>query len=179
MKAAFGKGTVRSRFYGFPIAGIGVAYLAAQLVLSLVFMLLAAIAPLWVEVILFVILLAAAGIGFISADTMRDEIEAQDRRLEENTSCITTLRSIVYPLARQCDGAEEKKRLEALSYEFRYSAPVSSPALEGIESELEREVAELQLAVSEVKTTEILPLCKKVGDTLVERNRLCKLSKGN
>lgn len=177
MKAAFGKGTVRSRFYGFPIAGIGAVYLAAQLALSIVFMLLAAVVPLWIEIVVFVVLLAVAAIGLISADTVRDEIEKQDRKLEENTSCMVTLRSIVYSLPGQCESEVEKKALEELSDEFRYSDPISSAELEEIESQLEKEVAELQIVVSEIKTEDIIPLCKKINNTLSERNRLCKLSK--
>lgn len=178
MKTAFDRGKdVRSKFYGFPIAGIGIAYMAVQLVLSVIFMILAAIVPTWIEIVVFVVLLAVAAIGLISADTVRDEIEKQDRKLEENTSCMVTLRSIVYSLPGQCESETEKKALEELSDEFRYSDPISSAELEEVESQLEKEVAELQIAVSEIKTENIIPLCKKINNTLSERNRLCKLSK--
>lgn len=79
LKTAFcGSNEVKSKFYGFPIARIGVVYMIAQLILSIIFMILADFAPWWIAVIAFVVLLAAALIGFISSDAMRDEIE-QDR----------------------------------------------------------------------------------------------------
>lgn len=178
LKTAFcGSNEVKSKFYGFPIARIGAVYMTVQLILSVIFMILADIAPWWIAVIAFVVLLAAAAIGFISSDAMRDEIEAQDTRLEINTSCMLTLRSLVYPLAGQCDDKNEKEVLRELADEFKYSDPVSSDALKEIEAELEKQVAELQTAVSEVRNPEVVALCRKVNNTLIERNRLCKLSK--
>ena len=178
LKVAFnGTDSVKSKFYGFPIAQIGIIYMAVQLVLSIIFMALAAIAPIWIAVILYVIALAVAAIGFIGADAMRDEIERQDIKLETDTSCMTTLRSLVYPLAGQCEDAEAKKALEELADEFRYSDPVSSEALKTIEMELEIRVADLQKAVADGDANVISTECKKVMKTLVERNRLCKLHK--
>ncbi len=178
LKTAFdGENIAKSRFYGFPIAKIGVVYAAAQLILSIVFMIVAAVLPAWIAVLAFVILLAAAAIGFIAADTVRDEINEQDKKLETNTSCMITLRSIVYPLSAQCDDENAKKSLTDLADQFRYSDPVSSEAIKDIESELELLTAELQIAVNEARNSEIVPLCKKVSNTLMERNRLCKLNK--
>ena len=46
MQVAFCKEkSVKSKFYGFPVANVGVIYMLAQLVLSLVFMALAARVP--------------------------------------------------------------------------------------------------------------------------------------
>ena len=179
MKIAFeGDGTAKSKFYGFPIAKIGVVYMIAQLILSIVFMIMSAVIPVWLTVLIFVILLAVAAVGLIAADTVRDEINIQDNKLKTNTSCMMTLRSIVYPLAGQCEEENAKKLLQELADQFRYSDPVSSEVLNDIESELEGLVGELQTVVSEVRYTDIAPLCKRVGNTLVERNRLCKLNKG-
>lgn len=68
--------TVKSKFYGFPVANVGVIYLLAQLVLGLVFMALAKVVPLWLPLVVYVVLLGAAAVGlFIAADAMRDEVE--------------------------------------------------------------------------------------------------------
>ena len=46
LKVSFGKEkSVKSRFYGFPIAQIGVVYLAAQMIMSILFICLAAFVP--------------------------------------------------------------------------------------------------------------------------------------
>ena len=72
----------KSKFYGFPIARVGVLYLAVQLVLGLVFMALAAVAPVWLALVLYLALLAAAAVGVIATDSIRDEVERQDTQLK-------------------------------------------------------------------------------------------------
>lgn len=179
LKTAFdGAENVRSKFYGFPIAQIGVVYMAAQLILSLIFMIFAAITPVWLVLIVFVLLLAAAAIGFISADVMRDEIERQDVKLSADVSCMTTLRSLVYSLPGQCEDTEAKNILQDLADEFRYSDPVSSEFLRDIETELEILMGQLQTAVSKADTKDIVSTANKTANALTERNRLCKLNKG-
>ena len=56
----------KSKFYGFPVARVGVVYLCVQLALSFLFMGLAFVkCPAWIPVVLSVILLAAAALGLI------------------------------------------------------------------------------------------------------------------
>ena len=64
----------KSKFYGFPIARVGVLYLAVQLVLGLVFMALDAVAPVWLALVLYLALLVAAAVGVIATDSIRDEV---------------------------------------------------------------------------------------------------------
>jgi hypothetical protein len=174
----FGKEkTVQSKFYGFPIARIAWVYCITQLALSLLFMILADKVPTWLPVVIYVILFAAAAIGLIGADAVRDEIVRQDEKLKTDISCMTTLRSIVYPLADQCADPNAKKALQKLAEDFRYSDPVSSEALKPVESELQILVSELQTAVSSRNVTQIMSLCSRISNVLTERNRLCKLNK--
>jgi len=174
----FGKGTtVRSKFYGFPVARIAWSYCITQLVLSLIFMMIAGRIPVWIPLIVYPVLFAAAAIGLISVDAMREEIMRQDAKLKTDISCMTTLRSIVYPLANQCPDPDAKKALQQLADEFRYSDPVSSEALKPVENDLQALVSELQNAVSSGDITQITSLCGKISTVLTERNRLCKLNK--
>jgi hypothetical protein len=76
-----------------------------------------------------------------------------------------------------CSDENAKKVLQDVADEFRYSDPVSSESLKDIENELENQVGELQLAVTEENAENIITLCKKIKITLTERNRLCKLGK--
>ena len=167
----------KSKFYGFPIAKLAILYGIGQIVLSLMFMAAAKVVPVWIPVVIDIILLAAACIGMIAADAVRDEIIRQDIKQETDTSCLTTLRSLVYPLAGRCDDVNAKKALEKLADEFRYSDPVSSDALKTIEIELETAVAKLQEVVSAGDAEQITGECKRVSELLTERNRLCKLNK--
>lgn len=177
-KIAFGGGkSVRSKFYGFPIARIGIAYLVIQIFLSVIFMVLAAIVPLWLVIILYVVALAAAVLGLISTNAIRDEIERQDVKLQADTGCMQMLRSQIDSLPEQCEDKEAVKALVNLADEFRYSDPVSGEALEDIENNLMALMSELQKAVIDNDAEGVKGLCKRTSAALTERNRLCKLNK--
>ena len=115
---AFGKdGTAKSRFYGFPIARIGVLYSAAQVPLSFLTMALAGMAgiPLWPFVLVFILILGAAVLGTVATDATRDEIVRQDIKLAKDVSVIRALRSLGNSLVAQCADDGAKKELKKLS----------------------------------------------------------------
>lgn len=178
LKSAFGKDeSPRSKFYGFPIARIGFAYMVAQLALSLIFMGIGFICPVWIPVVIYVVLLGGASIGFIAADVTRDEIERQDVVLKADTECMQSLRSIAYSLSGQIADKDCSEILQSLADEFKYSDPVSSESIKDIEQELIVLVGELQKAVADTDVEATKALCQKIKVTLTERNRLCKINK--
>ena len=170
------RGKLRSKFYGFPILRISFIYLAAQVVLSLLFMALAKLVPVWVPTVLYLVLLCAALIGFVGADSVRDEVERQDERTKQQVSVMRAFQSQVANLSINCDESC-KAELDKLADEFRYSDPVSSDAITDAEDELRCCIDELQRAVAENQSEDISRLCRKTSLLLAERNRLCKLNK--
>lgn len=166
-------GDAKSRFYGFPIGRLGLIYLAVQLVLGLVLMLLGSVIPPWLAAILQVIPLAAACLGLISAESVVAQIQVQDTKLKKDVSKMRALQSKVSQLAAQSDD----KALKALAEEFRYSDPVSSEALEEVEADLSAAVDALQAAYIDGDKEILAQLCRKATAILAERNRLCKLNK--
>ena len=164
---------VKSKFYGFPIAKIGVMYGAAQLLAGLIFMALGLWIPVWAAVLVYALLLGAAVIGLISADAVREEIQRQDNKLKKDVSFMRNLQSKVNQMATQCAAPE----LRQFAEDIRYSDPVSSDALTDIERELAAAVEELQAAVVDGDSESVAQLCRKASATLAERNRLCKLNK--
>lgn len=167
----------KSKFYGFPIARVGVLYLAVQLVLGLVFMALAAVAPVWLAFVLYLALLAAAAVGVIATDAIRDEVERQDTQLKKDVATMRALQSKAAALPARCEDTTAKAALEKLAEEFRYSDPVSAPALTDLETDMAATMEELSAAVTDGDNAAVLALCKKISATLAERNRLCKLNK--
>lgn len=163
----------KSRFYGFPIAKIGVIYGAVQLLAGILFMALAAIVPAWVAVLVYAIALGAAVIGLISAETVVEEIHIQDAKLKKDVSLMRSLQSKVNQIAAQSENAE----IKALAEEFRYSDPVSNDAIADAEADLAAVVDELQSAYVDGDSEAVAKLCRKVSALLAERNRLCKLNK--
>lgn len=180
MRAAFDQGEpVKSKFYGYPIARIGIIYLVLQIVVSLLIMALgfAFKVPAWAALIVCVLLLGVSAIGFIAADIMRDEVERQDAALKANVKTMRALQSKAASVAGLCADEETKKTLTALADQFRYSDPVSSDAVAGIEADLVSAVDELQTAVVDGDLAAAKQLCGKIEAKLNERNRICKLNK--
>ena len=163
----------KSRFYGFPIARIGVIYLIAQIVVGGIFMALGHILPWWLATVLFTIGLAVAGIGLVSAEAVVDEIKVQDETLKKSVSLMRALQSKVGQMATMC----EEPAIKALAEELRYSDPVSSEAIADAEADLSAAIDALQQAVVEGDSAAIAQLCRKASLLLAERNRLCKLNK--
>lgn len=167
----------KSRFYGFPIAKIGVIYGAVQLVAGLIFMGLAPWMPAWAAVLVYAIALGAAVIGLISAEAVVEEIHVQDAKLKKNVSLMRGLQYKVNQMASQCDNPDAAEAVKQFAEEMRYSDPVSSESLREIEADLSAVVDELQTAIVDGDSIIIKQLCRKAAAVLAERNRLCKLNK--
>lgn len=178
LKSSFAHGdNARSKFYGFPIAQVGLIYLVIQLIVGLLCILLGKILPVWVALLVFIVILAAAAIGLITVEGIRDEVERQDEALKQSIKNMRTLQSKAAAIAAQCEDADVKKALAALADKFRFSDPVSSDATVEAEENLAALTDELQSAVLDRDTEAVVSLAGKVEAALAERNRLCKLNK--
>lgn len=163
----------KSRFYGFPIARIGVLYGIAQLVVSLLVMALAQWMPWWIPLLVYAVGLGAAVIGLVSAESVVEEIQLQDGKLKKDVALMRSLQSKVSQLADQSEDAA----IQALAEELRYSDPVSNEAIADAEADLAAAVDELQAAFVDGDRNAVVQLCRKAAALLAERNRLCKLNK--
>lgn len=169
------KTDAKSRFYGFPIAKIGLIYGLVQLAAGLLFMALSRWVPVWLAVLAYAILLGVVVIGLISADAVVEEIHVQDEKLKKDVFFMRNLQSKVNQMAGQCVSPEVKQFAE----EIRYADPVSSGALTEIERDLSAAVDELQSVIIDNDPEMIRMLCSKASTILSERNRLCKLNKNS
>ena len=163
----------KSRFYGFPIARIGVLYGIVQLVVSLIVMALATWTPWWIPTLVYAIGMGATIIGLISAEAVVEEIQTQDVKLKDNTVMMRALLSKISQIASQTDDAA----IKALAEEFRYSDPVSNDVVADAEADLAAAVDQLQAAFVDGDNEATAQLCRKTAALLAERNRICKLNK--
>lgn len=178
IRTAFFKGEgVRSKLYGFPIARVGMIYLAVQVVLGLIFMALGTVVPFWLPLVLYVILMGAAFIGLITTEGVREEVERQERKLVKDVGRMKKFRALADTLAREGQIPEAKEPLRELAEVFRYSDPVSSEALKEIEDKLADDLARLQDAVALLEKEKTLELCRKTKRDLEERNQMCRMHK--
>ena len=178
IRTAFFKGEgIKSKLYGFPIARVGLLYLAVQVVLGLIFMALGTVVPLWLPLVLYVILMGAALIGLITTEGVREEVERQERKLVKDVSRMRKFQAHTKMLAGEGRIPEAKEPLRELAEAFRYSDPVSNEALREIEDILADDLAHLQDAVALMEKEKALEMCRKTRRDLEERNQLCKLNK--
>lgn len=169
---------VRSRFYGFPVARVGVAYLCVQLALSFLFMGLAFVkCPAWIPVVLSVIVLAAAALGLIVTEAVRDEVERQDSKRRADTLGMKKLYAAVAACADRCADPELKKPVQKLAEALRYADPVSSEATREAENTLRMYLIDLESAVDGGNVDRAKELCAAMTSALADRNRLSKLGK--
>ena len=170
---------VRSKFYGFPLTRIATAYLAVQLALSLVFMILCQSMEIktWVPFIAYVLIFGISAIGFIAADAMKEEVERQDTVHKANVGTMRALQSKAVFVASQCEDAETKKALDSFSEALRFSDPVSNTATADIEENLTGLLEELGSAELDKDYPAAKTLCAKASTLLADRNRMCKLNK--
>lgn len=170
-------GDAKSRFYGFPIARIGVIYLAIQLIVSFIEMALAKVLPTWGPLVVNLILLVVAVIGCVTAETMRDEIARQDNALKGKVSTMRELQSLSSSLVGHCSDENLKPILKKLADEFRYSDPVSSEKTQELEEDMKNQLGDIQQALVEDDAEGAKSLCGKLMGNLTERNRICSVSK--
>lgn len=178
--AFHGTESARSKFYGLPIARVGILYFAAQMIVSFAAMALAFIwgFPTWPVILVSAVLLCLAVLGVIATDATRDEIERQDVQLKKDVNKMRTLQSLGRTLATQTEDQALKAELQKLSDELRFSDPVSSAATADSEAELTSLLDELQRALLDNDAAGVSGLCKRARAVLGERNRICKLNKG-
>lgn len=166
---AFAGGTsARSRFYGYPIFRIGMCYLGVQVVLSLVFMLLAKWVPLWLPTLCYLVILGLAAIGLIAADNVRDSVYLVEEKQASNTVWMRTLRRNADVLAARYP------EVQALSEDLHYADPVSTSATEALERKLGDMLAQVEACPDEQSRVRLVNQMKEL---LTQRNAVCKSSK--
>ena len=170
---------IDSKFFGCPIAKVGVCYLLIQLVASLLFMALSHYIPMMVVAGGYVVLLFGAISGLIAKDSVRDHIRNQDLNLREDVIVMRTAQSMLNQMVSQCSNREAVIAIKKLSEEVRFSDPMSSSELTEIEKEFIASIDDLQQALVENDFVSVLTLCKHTSLILLERNRICKLKKNS
>lgn len=178
VRTAFGKGeSLKSKFYGFPVAEIGAIYLVAQLVLGIIFMALARVAPVWLPVVVYVVLLGAAAVGLIAADAAADIVTEVDDHVKADTLFIRSLTADAESLLSKAKGDEIKAACKKVYEAARYSDPVSNPALAPLESEITLRFSAFSEAAIADDAEKAIQLADETITLLGDRNKRCKLLK--
>jgi len=181
IQTAFYRGAdVKSKFYGFPIARIGILYLITQIILGLLFMFAGSLVYFWIPLIIYTLLLGCSILGLITAEFVRDEIVFQDIKLKKDVSCLRNLQSKTSFMISLARNEEIATMLKRFAEDLRFSDPVSNESLQEVENRLVDCVDEIEEAVTTGRSYESISiLCQKANSLLAERNEKCKCCKSH
>ena len=174
---SFDKGeSLKSKVYGFPMFRLGYYYTTVQVILTLALFIAEFFVdiPSWISIVFGVLLLGVFIIGVVAIDNVRDVVESQDVSTVFNTQVMESLKIDVESLVSRCSDASEKKEIEKLVEEIRFSDPVSNERTQMIEERIIQKINDLSTRISEGNTTDDI---KEIRNLLRNRNDICKQSK--
>lgn len=173
---AFTHDDLRSRFYGLPLMLVAWYYFLAQLVMSIVQMVIP-VFPVRVAVPINIILLGFCLIGLITINVGRDEVGMLDEKIKQKTLFVKTLQSDVETITAQSKSTTLKNELTMLTNKIRFSDPISSMQLVMIEQKINLMIPMLSEAVIKENDAYAHEIINEVTLLIDERNRQCKLLK--
>ncbi len=171
---------LKSKVYGLPLLKLVYLYFCIQLIMSLVFIIIAAIIciPAWLPLVFGILVLGLVAIGLIAADNVRDVIIEQEKNDAVKVQQMLTFKLDASTLIDATSDPTAKKAAEKFAEKLRYSDPVSSEGLVEIENSLSNKLNELTANIGGMNTDEALGQIDSLTKLLTERNRKCKALKG-
>lgn len=168
---------VKSILDGFSIHAVTLVYFAAQLVLGFICMIFNDHAMTFL--VILEVLLNAAYIFFIIASFMgKNIVSGIEQNQKEKVYFVKSIASDLSLVAGKIQDEDLKKKVEKITEIAKYSDPMSSQTLAGLEATISSKVEELKDAVADGKTSEeISKIIERIEDKFVERNEKCKLLK--
>lgn len=161
-----------SKFYRIPVLSVCNKYLIIQIIVFLVFKFLPML-PLWVNIVVNVLVLAWALIGFITLSGAADYITAIDDKIKPKVSYIKSLQVEIELLAMDSTEIETKEILVELEEKLKYSDPMSDASVTELEEKISQNIVIMKKSDDEAKKK----IAKDTIRLLEERNKRCKLCK--
>lgn len=168
---------VKSIFQGFSIAAVTTLYFIAQLVLGTLLILAVSFLPMFVAVILEVLLLGFYALVLIISVMGKNIVSNMEQNQKEKVYFIKSITVDLSMVANKISDEKAKKLVNKIAETAKYSDPISSPSLAGLESQISIKVEELKNATEENDLEKMTTMANKIEQLLIERNEKCKLLK--
>ncbi len=163
-------------FYNIPLISISYTGLIAMLIAGTVCMVIPNL-PNWVGIIICMLILALSGISIIKASVAADIVGKIDDKIKTQTQFFKMLTVDSQVLMTSATNAELKAEAEKLYESIRYSDPMSNPALDEVEAQIQNEF----VAFADAVQAEDLEVAKVVANELLKmidsRNKKCRTLK--
>ena len=172
---------LKSKVYTLPLIGVGIIYLVLQLLLSIAMCILNSMMPVstWIPTLISIVLLAFVVIGFIGAETYKDEVEKIEQNVEINTVFLDDLKRNSKSLYSYFSYEPLKNKFKKLHEIILYSDPVSSPELALVEDEITKKFTKLQELYLKSDYDNLEYSIDELISLMIDRNNLCKSKKIN
>lgn len=171
--------SLESKILGFPVFKVGISYLICQTIFSISIFALELVVkvPYWIPLAVSLIGLCVALLGSIAADSTRNAVTSVQDSTREKMKKITYFKMDISGIVDSCKDMELKPRLKHLEEEFQYSDPISSEALEEIESKISAELEKLAILINKGTAADVINKIDFIENLLSDRNRRCKALK--
>ena len=168
---------VKSIIDGFSVHFVTLCYFGAALVLGVLCMILNDNAVTF-QIILQIILLAAYGFFIVASFMGKNIISGLEQEQKEKVYFVKSIAADLGLVAGKLQDPELKRKAEKVAEIAKYSDPMSSQTLAGLEATISTKVEELKDAVADGKTAEeISAILDRIEEKFLERNEKCKLLK--
>ena len=165
-----GRESMKSKFYGIPVANVGTTYLILQFIIFARCITIPNF-PDWLALILCFGLFALTMLGIIGAEVAREEIERVEEKVKTKVMFIKNIQLDVELLKDKELNPEIKSALEKLAENIRYSDPMSDESLYELEDKIKNEINNLE------NSDDKLSAISNIDNLIKERNKRCKLLK--
>lgn len=170
-------GTLKSKFYNFPVIYVCGMYIVCQIVLSIIFMALAEKAYSWIGIIIFTVILGFVIIVCFSVSEAVPAIESIDVKSKQNIQFMKTIGAEIKSIRISCEESAVKSELAKLEELIRYSDPVSNPSLFDIENQIGELCKKLEGEVENKNEKQSLAIIMQLKKSVEKRNILNKAAK--
>lgn len=173
---AFKVENLQKVFYNIPLISISYTGLVAMLIAGTACMVIPNF-PNWLGIIICMLILALSVISIIKASVAADIVGEIDEKIKTQTQFIKMLTVDSQVLMTSVTNAELKAEAKKVYEAIRYSDPMSNPALDEVEKQIQNEFA----AFTDAVKAEDLEVAKAVASELLtivdKRNKKCRVLK--
>lgn len=173
---AFRAENLKKMFYNLPLVTISWTALICMLVAGSALMLIPG-CPAWVAAVVCAIILAFNAISVIKAAAAASIVNQVDEKIKTKTSFIRSMTVEAVSIMARAKSDEVKAECKKVYEALRYSDPMSSPELAGIEAKIEGKMEELEKAVEFTDEERIHNLSHEILMLIDSRNSKIKEAK--
>lgn len=177
-RMAFREENAQKLFYHLPLLTISYTTLVISFIFGAVCALIPGI-PYWIEIVISVIILAAAAITVMKAEAAAEIVSARDEKIKGQTLFIRSFTVDAESLMSRAKSKDAKlgEYISKVYEAARYSDPMSNEALASIESQITITFSSLTDAVDKGDVNAVKKAADEIVILLNDRNKKCKLLK--